>query len=63
MKSEDVKDKRVAFRCRKILFKVILSHSVLAFAFPFLCIEKRTVQYTNQALGNEHHLAIESRFY
>lgn len=44
IKSEDVKDKRVAFRCHKILFKTILNHSILTFTFPFLCMEKRTVQ-------------------
>lgn len=45
IKSEDVKDKRVAFRCHKILFKTLLNHSVLTFTFPFLCMEKRTVRY------------------
>lgn len=43
IKSEDVKDKRVAFRCHKILFKTTLSHSVLTFTFPFWCMEKRTI--------------------
>lgn len=33
VKSEDIKDKRVAFTCHKILFKIILSHHVLTFAF------------------------------
>lgn len=40
IKSEDVKDKRVAFRCHKILFKTILNHSVLTFTFPFSCMKK-----------------------
>lgn len=63
IKSKDVKDKRVAFRCHEILFKTILSHSVLTFTFPFWCMGKRTVPYTNQASGNEHLLAIKSKFY
>lgn len=41
IKSEDAKDKRVALRCHKILFKFILNHSVLTFTFPFLCMEKK----------------------
>lgn len=63
IKSEDVKDKRVALRCHNILFKAILSHSVLTFTFPFLHMEKRIVQYANQASGNEHLLAIKTSFY
>lgn len=63
IKSEDVKDKRVAFTCHKILFKIILNHSVLTFTFPFLCMEKRTARYSNQASGNEHLLVIKSRFF
>lgn len=35
IKSEDVKDKRVSPRCHKILFKIILSRSILTFTFSF----------------------------
>lgn len=63
VKSEDVKDKRVAFTCYKMLFKIILNRSVLTFTFFIFMHGKRTAQYINQASGNEHLLAIKSRFY
>jgi hypothetical protein len=37
IKSEDVRDKRGSFRSHKILFRIILNHSILNFTFPFSC--------------------------